>query len=245
MSLLTIDIVICTYNNANLLDQTLTSLVQQQQCKAERWSVVVIDNNSTDHTHEIVQKHIAVGSIPSLRLVRESQQGLSYARRRAVLETTGDFLAFVDDDCLLAPDWIQQVFSFCHEHPNAGAVGGKVQLLWEKTPDNNLRRFAGYLAEQHRGDKSQILPLSGPTYLVGAGLVVRRSALEASGWLDKMILKDRAGKSLTAGGDSEIVLRIRNAGYELWYNPAMQLEHYIPQHRISVDYFCRLLRGIG
>jgi hypothetical protein len=50
---------------------------------------------------------------------------------------------------------------------------------------------------------------------------------------------------LTSGGDIEIVLRIRKAGYQLWYNPAMQLQHYIPQRRMSVEYLCNLHRGFG
>jgi len=89
------------------------------------------------------------------------------------------------------------------------------------------------------------MPSKGWTHLVGAGLVLRRTALLASGWLDRMKLTGRRGKVLSAGDDSEMVLRIRNAGYELWYNPAMQLKHYISKRRVSVAYLYRLYRGFG
>ena len=240
-----INIVICTYNNAKLLDRTLSTIAKQQVDPSIEWSVLVVDNNSTDETSAVVRRIAFNSSIPGLRVVHEPQQGLSYARRRAVRESLSQLIAFVDDDCLLSPDWVQQAVSFCQSHPKAGAVGGKVQLLWEVPPDEALLQFGGYLAQQDRGDLPLQMPSSGPTYLVGAGLVLRRTPLLASGWVEKMALTGRLGLTLTAGDDSEMVLRIRNAGYEIWYNPAMQLNHYIPQRRISVDYLCRLLRGIG
>jgi hypothetical protein len=56
---------------------------------------------------------------------------------------------------------------------------------------------------------------------------------------------DRRGSALSSGGDTEIVLRIDRAGWELWYDPAMELRHFIPRHRISHQYLCRLLHGMG
>ena len=79
----------------------------------------------------------------------------------------------------------------------------------------------------------------------GAGLVIRRTALEKSGWLDKQLLNDREGKKLSAGGDSEIVLRIMNVGYELWYTPDCVLHHFIPTKRISETYLFNLMYGFG
>jgi len=242
---LSISIAICTYNNDQLLDRTLEKIALQKPNSSIEWSVLVVDNNSTDETQSIIQKYIESNQIPKLQMVREPCQGLAYARRRAIKETSSELIAFVDDDCLLSPDWVQQVWTFFREYPKAGAVGGKVKLLWEVSPDPVFLKFEGYLASQDRGDLPCQMPAIGETYLVGAGLVVRRSALLASGWLDKMILVGRKGKALAAGDDSEMVLRIRNADYELWYNPDMQLQHYIPQRRMSVDYLCRLLRGIG
>jgi hypothetical protein len=120
-----------------------------------------------------------------------------------------------------------------------------VRLLWEAPPDQILLRYEGSFARQDHGDVARQMPAAGMTYLVGAGLVLRRMPLEASGWMERGRLVGRRGNRLTAGDDSEMVLRIRNAGYELWYNPAMCLQHYIPQQRMSLTYLCRLHRGFG
>lgn len=238
--MISISIVICTYNNASLLGRTLATIEQQEIPEGLRWSALVVDNNSTDGTSETVQRYVQRELIPGLRYVLEEQQGLAYARRRAVQETDTELIAFVDDDCLLAPNWVEQAVTFCYGHPNLGAVGGKVQLLWEVTPNEIALRYASMLAEQNFGDAPHRVCSIG---LVGAGIVLRRVALIKCGWLDRMIMTGRRGNKLSAHEDTEMLLRIRNVGYELWYSPTMCLEHYIPRQRMSISYLCRLQRG--
>ncbi len=240
--MISISIVICTYNNASLLGRTLATIEQQEIPEGLRWSALVVDNNSTDGTSGTVQRYVQRELIPGLRYVLEEQLGLAYARRRAVQETDTELIAFVDDDCLLAPNWVEQAVIFCHGHPNLGAVGGRVQLLWEVTPDETMLSQAPWFAEQDYGDLPQCLPTAD---LRGAGVVLQREAVVASGWLERMIMTDRRGNVLSSHGDTEMMIRIRNAGYELWYNPAMCLEHYIPQRRMSIGYLCRLRRGVS
>jgi len=238
--MISIALAICTYNHASLLSRTLASVEQQRVNGEHMWSTLVVDNNSNDDTLDVVHRYMERGLIPKLHYVCEKHQGLGFARRRAVLHTESDFIAFVDDDCLLAPDWVEQAMVFCQGHPTIGAVGGRVQLLWEAAPDEVALRYAPMLAEQNFGDAPRSLNSVG---LVGAGIVLRHIALMESGWLDRMIMTDRRGKRLSAHGDTEMLLRIHHVGYELWYNPAMRLEHYIPRQRMSLDYLCRLQRG--
>jgi glycosyltransferase involved in cell wall biosynthesis len=240
-----ITLAICTYNNSFLLDKTLATIEQQYVDVAISWSTLVVDNNSTDDTQQLVQSYFQSGRIPGLRYVFERQQGLTHARRRAVNETKSELIAFIDDDCLLSPSWVEQAVAFCKSHPMAGAVGGIVELVWEAPPDEFLLQCKASLSAQNYGNSPTQLPSTGWTYLVGAGLVLRRTALESSGWIESGFLVDRCGSKLTSGGDIEIVLRVRKAGYELWYNPAMQLQHYIQQKRMSVEYLCHLHRGFG
>jgi glycosyltransferase involved in cell wall biosynthesis len=238
-------VAICTYNNAALLARTLHTLELQLVDRDLDWSVLVVDNNSSDETPRLVENVLSRGKIPRFSYVREEQQGLAHARRRALRETEAPLIAFVDDDCLLDADWVQQALSFYRTHPGAGAVGGRVRLHWEVTPSWLVRYYAPAYAQQDYGGSSRQLPNTGFTYLVGAGLVLRRSAIEASGWLDHMYLTDRKGQSLATGGDVEMVLRVRAAGYQLWYYPEMCIEHVIPKERISTDYIFRLMHSVG
>ncbi len=105
MSTVQIDVVICTYNRAVELDQVLNALSSQVCGPTLAWRVVVVDNASTDDAAAVVARHRAQATLPVLDYVYEGEQGLTAARRRGMLETTAPWVAFVDDDNLLAPKW--------------------------------------------------------------------------------------------------------------------------------------------
>jgi glycosyltransferase involved in cell wall biosynthesis len=238
------DIIICTYNNAVLLNRTLHMISDQAVGRSHSWSVLVIDNNCTDKTAAIVEQHIQSQKIPGLRRIVETKQGLTYARLCGVHNTPSDWIAFVDDDCLLSENWVENAIQFAASHANCGAFGGKVILDWETPPSPKLVKHSAIFAACDRGNEAKRLDQR-TFHIPGAGLVVYRPALEQSGWLDQQFLVGREGNILTAGDDSEIVLRIRNAGYELWYSPDCVLYHFIPDHRISEAYLAKVIYGMG
>jgi glycosyltransferase involved in cell wall biosynthesis len=235
-------IAICTYNQCRLLRRTLEALTRVQAPASVKWALLLIDNNSSDQTRAVADEFTT--RLP-LRYVFEGRQGLTQARRRALRETTAEWLAFLDDDCLVAPDWIDQAAVFAAARPKAGAIGGRVKLSWECPPSEFALRYQELLARQEFGDSPRRLPSTGLISLVGAGLVLRREALAATNWYEQAILSDRCGKQLTGGGDTEMILRIRNIGYEVWYNPAMVIDHIIPAARTSPEHICGLYGGAG
>ena len=234
------EVVICTYNNATMLDGVLTALARQKPAQDGRWSCLVVNNNCTDRTAEVVQKHIRTGAIPGLRSVQETSQGLTPARLCGVRSTGAQWTAFVDDDCFLEPDWIMNAMAFAGSHPEAGAFGGRVILNWEVEPPSYVRGYGYSFAEQNHGDSRR--PVA---FLAGAGLVVNRDALTKCGWINGPLLEDRVGKNLVSGGDVEIVLRISAAGYLLWYVPECKLHHQIPQSRTYPPYLRDINRNLG
>jgi GT2 family glycosyltransferase len=237
---LELDIVICTHNNAPLLERTLEALAQQKTSEDTHWRVLVVDNRCTDDTAQVVERHVRVGRIPGLRRVEESQLGLTPARVRGVRETLAPWIGYVDDDCLLRPDWVEEAAQFLREHPDCGALGGQVILDWEMPPPGYFHDFAWAYAAQYQGEEDCEVGC-----LAGAGMIVSRRALEESGWLDKQWMSDRVGKKLVSGGDVEMALRIRSAGSPLWYHPACQLQHVIPARRISSAYLNTMNAGLG
>jgi glucosyl-dolichyl phosphate glucuronosyltransferase len=236
----TLEVVICTYNNAAMLDGALARLAGQNGIDGARWSCLVVDNNCTDNTAHVVQRYIAEGKIPSLRIVSEPEQGLTPARLRGVRSSIAPWIAFVDDDCFLRPDWIANAVLFAASHPASGAFGGKVVLDWEVEPPPYARAFTYCFAEQNHGDVERRVP-----FLAGAGLVVNRTALTACGWSEGPLVADRVGKSLVSGGDVEIALRIGGSGRELWYVPQCELHHQIPARRTTLRYMVSMNRNLG
>lgn len=240
-----IELAICTHANPAPLRECLRHIELQRVPEHVRWSTLVVDNDSLAMTAPVVEEFMARGSIPGLRLVHEPQLGLSRARARAMDESKATFVAFVDDDCLLDADWVEQAVNFFVEHPRAGAVGGRVDLEWDGDASEVLRAYARAYAWQNYGSQARQAGARDLAFLVGAGLVVRRDAVDESGWRDGHLLHDRVGAALSSGGDAELVLRVRRAGYEAWYNPGMRLRHVIPPRRTTIDHLCALNVGFG
>ena len=237
---LAIDIVICTYNRASCLDAVLTTLAAQTCNDGVRWSVLVVDNASTDTTAEIVAAHRAKGLLPELRYVFEPMLGLTAARLRGARETAAPWIAFVDDDNFPDSSWLQAIARAVAVHGDAGGIGGKVILDWEVSPPGYLREFGFCYAEQDHGAADCIVDS-----LAGAGMVLSRRALRDCGWLEKPLVADRVGSKLTSGGDVEMAQRVRAAGYDLWFTPDTVLHHRIAAHRMTRRYLFRVIRELG
>jgi glycosyltransferase involved in cell wall biosynthesis len=227
-----IDVVVCTYDNALSLDRTLQALDAQQGTAEVDWDVTVVDNNCTDDTPAVIARH-------GVRSVPEPVQGLTPARVRGIRATRREWVAFVDDDCLLEPDWIARAAAVAREHPEAGGFGGVVAVDWQGGAPRHAARYGWAYAQQDHGPEAR--PVG---FLVGAGLVVRRAAIAETGWLDRQLLADRVGKRLVSGGDVEIGLRLA-ARHELWFDPRLRLRHAIDPSRGAPRHLARLVYGLG
>jgi glycosyltransferase involved in cell wall biosynthesis len=236
----TLDVIICTYNRASELDRALAALATQQGSDRLLWSVLVVDNGSKDDTAGVVEAWRIGGGIPGLRRVVELKTGLTAARRRGVRETNGSWIAFVDDDNLLAPDWIHSLAEAIAAHAEAGGFGGKIIIEWSSPRPDYLEQFGWCFAEQDYGAETREID-----NLAGAGMVLQRQALEASGWVDRPLVEDRTGSSLVSGGDVEMVQRVRGRGYKLWYLPQCKLSHRISAERMTRRHLLILNFGLG
>ena len=238
-------VAIPTYNGESRLPAVLDCLRSQVNTKHICWEIIVVDNNSTDQTAKIVQNYQANWNQDySLKYCWESQQGAAFARKRAIKEAQGQLIGFLDDDTLPNPDWVEAAYLFGQKHPGAGAYGSQIRGDYEIEPPPNFERIKAFLAITERGDepllynpKLKFLPPS-------AGLVVRKEA-----WLASVpshcILSGRVPGSMLTSEDLEVVAYIQQAGWEIWYNPTMEITHKIPGDRLTKDYLIPFIGGIG
>jgi glucosyl-dolichyl phosphate glucuronosyltransferase len=236
---ISLDIVICTYNNARGLDEVLHAISELRSPAQMDWAVLIVDNASTDATREVARAWAERGLL-RLRYVFEGEQGLTPARLRAVRETTREWIAFVDDDNLLDPGWLEAMAEAIHADPAAGSFGGRVELVWDAPPPAAVQHFGFCFAEQSLGPA----PCEVES-LVGAGMVLKREALERCGWTAEPLLADRAGRRLVSGGDAEIALRLRAAGYRLRYAPAASMRHRMSARRATRRYLLQINHALG
>lgn len=243
-------VAICTYNGENRLPDVLNRLRSQINVEQISWEIIVIDNNSNDNTAKVVQEYISTWSeVFPIKYIFEPKQGLAFARQRAINEANGTFVGFLDDDNWPTPNWVAAAYSFGQEHPKAGAYGSKIHGDFEVTPPENFSRISPFLAigggknpicytsSDYKYSYKNVLP-------PGAGIVVKKQA-----WLESvpenLFLQGRVSGLKLPGDDIEAFLHIKNAGWEIWYNPEMQISHRIPKWRLDKDYLLGLMRGIG
>jgi glycosyltransferase involved in cell wall biosynthesis len=238
-------VAIPTYNGENRLPKILERLRSQIDVDDLNWEVIVIDNNSQDKTAKVVRDYQAAWSRPwSLKYCLELEQGAAFARARAVLEAKSEWVGLLDDDNLPAPDWVRQAYAFGQVHPKAGAYASQIHGEFEVEPPANFERIAPFLGITERGQQAYLYKPGNLNLPPGAGLVVRKPA-----WCEAVpkrpVLKGRLGQSLVGGEDLEPLLHLHKAGWEIWYNPAMQTYHQIPRWRLEKDYLIKLSRGVG
>lgn len=226
-----VTVAILTYNRAKFLEQTLAGIAQQQFPR-DHYEVLVVDNNSTDHTREVVAAF--ANARPAPRHIFETTQGLDHARNRAIKEARGEIVVFADDDILVAPDWLAQLtVPLMADHPRKiGAIGGEVIPVF---PDG----LPPWVAEWHAplGFRRDTGPLDAKHSPMGANLAVPRWIFQELGPFSTAL--DRSGKNLFGGGDTELIRRIRAAGWEIWFAPGAAVKHQMPASRTTFSYAAR------
>ena len=172
---------ICTYNRCGILSEALEGVLSQQIRDGKRYEVIVVDNNSTDETRQVVESFVARGH-ENLRYVFEGRQGLSHARNAAVSAARSPILAFTDDDVRVKPDWVATIKRMLDNHPEVDCVGGKVLPHWTFAPPSWLTsEHWAPLALVDYGDQPFYVNAGNQLCLLTANMAIRKDALERIG----------------------------------------------------------------
>jgi succinoglycan biosynthesis protein ExoM len=129
-----ISVCICTYKRPELLRRVLSEVGSQETRGLFTISIVVADNDQARSGEPVVSDFVAISSIP-VRYCVEPQQGIARARNRAVENSTGNFVAFIDDDEFPTKEWLQNLFITCREYNADGVLGPVKRHFDEKPPD--------------------------------------------------------------------------------------------------------------
>ncbi len=227
-------IVVCTYNRAESLRDTLHALQALQASPGRTWEVIVVDNNSRDHTKAVVEE--VQRGWPLLRYEFEGAQGLSHARNHGIACAQGEIILFTDDDVLPEPEWLETTLDGMARH-GADACGGYIAPIWETPPPPWLtERFYGFLAVRtDRTDDYLITDASAAPY--GANMAFRKSIFAQVGMFDTN--RGRKGAVLASGEDGEMFERALAAGKKVAFLGGSRVHHKVESFRLTKRYFRR------
>jgi glucosyl-dolichyl phosphate glucuronosyltransferase len=232
-----ITVVLCTYNNCELLAKALNSLAASVLPPSVEWEVLVMDNNSTDQTRQVAQE-FSRQHPDHFRYLFEPHPGKSYALNSGVREARGEILAFLDDDVTVEPTWLQNLTSALHNGDWAGS-GGRIVLQWPASLPRWLvvkgprARFPFPAFDQGPEAKE----LVGPPF--GANMAFRKCMFEKYGGFRTDLGPSPTTEIPRPGEDTEFGRRVIAGGERLRYEPSAVVYHPVTEKRIDKEYFLR------
>lgn len=224
-------IIICTYNRADSLKKTLDALKILEVPTELSLEIIIVDNNSTDYTHTLVESYMQ--NMNNLRYAFQKEQGLSHARNMGIDLSNGDILLFTDDDVCPEHNWLKETIANMDKH-ECDACGGYIAPAWEAPPPKWLtERFYGFLAIKTDNEAYSIE--QGGNLPFGANMAFRSDVFTQLGKFDTS--RGRIGQVLASGEDGEMFERIISAGKKVMYFPSARVHHKIESFRIRKRYF--------
>lgn len=226
-----ISVVIGTYNRSIMLDRALDSLLRQKMNGSQvRYQVIVVDNNSTDGTRDVVERYITEGHA-NLEYHFEEKQGISFARNCGISNARAPIIAFTDDDVCVTKDWIASISAEFERHPEVDFVGGRILPRWKTPPPTWLNQDHWWaLSLLDQGDDAVYVDADNPLCLPTANASFRRELFDRFGGFSP----EFSGRE-----DHEFLLRLWCNGVCGLYAPGVVVTAEVQPERLKRDYHRR------
>lgn len=238
-----VSVILCTHNpRLDYLRRALDAL-KAQTLPSEQWELLLIDNASKERLAEVWD----ISWHPQARHVREGELGLTPARLRGIQESCGELLVFVDDDNVLAPDFLDKAVTIAARHPNFGVFGaGTLEPEFELQPAPELipllplltLRSISLALWSNNVKDHHCIPW-------GAGLCVTRRTtsyyLELVQQLNASDVLGRRGERLFCGEDDLFSWASVRGGQAFGLFPQLRVTHLIMAQRLNRSYMLRLI----
>lgn len=227
-----LSIIIVNYNAKSYLENCLESIYANLSAKETTFEVIVVDNNSTDDSIQMVRE-----KFPNVKLIEnERNEGFIKANNKGIIASKGEYVLSLNNDTVVLPGALEELTNFMDCHPDAGACGAKVLNSDGSIQHQCKRGFPtissalSYFLGLHKVfPKSKFFGHYLMTYLdpnqinevdslSGACLMVRREVINHVGIMDE--------DYIMYGDDLDWCYRIKKAGWKIYYVPDARIIHY-------------------
>jgi GT2 family glycosyltransferase/glycosyltransferase involved in cell wall biosynthesis len=221
-------IIICTFNRSELLMQSILAL-KDQNFPADRYEIIVVDNNSSDDTRSITESLASLSNVP-IRYLFEANQGLSYARNTGIINASHEIIIFTDDDIDADENWLLEIVNAFGES-DVACAGGPIRPVWPfEKPEWLPRSREGFLSVSEFETARINGEFSYPNYPWGANIAFRKIVFDKIGMFPTDL--GRTGKSLLSNEEIMLCQRVESAGYRIKFAPNAVIHHKIAPERL-------------
>ncbi|MFD4469416.1 glycosyltransferase family 2 protein [Rhodococcus sp. NPDC058505] len=211
MSLPSLTVVIPAFNEEDTIEATLAHVFAQADDVTE---IIVIDNNSTDRTADLV-RGLQSGQ-PALQLIREERPGVTFARNSGLDAATSEIIARLDADTLAQPGWARAVRTYFATAPDSVAAATGPLLPFDSPFRNAFAASNERLIAKTRAAAEDGLAVTGLTMAPGGNMALRKSA-----WLAiRQAISDRTD----IHDDLDLSLCLRKSKFDIAFVLGMQAE---------------------
>lgn len=252
LTMLAVTLLTCTRNGADMIRDALAAAMEQRGVEAASYEILVVDNGSTDGTPEIAAELLGRGTVP-WRCLSETREGKLNAFLRGVREARGEAIAIVDDDNIVAPDFVARVTEFFARCPTVGMIGSANTLDGVPEPDwfGPIRdRFACGTPAPIGSEVEEVSEVRVVTSFAvppGAGSCFRRTPLVEALDGGFFFMNDtfRGAKMAVTGEDTELCFLFQRLGWRFGIDRGLHVRHRIRPDRLTWPYALRLCRSTG
>ncbi|MCX6325043.1 MAG: glycosyltransferase [Bacteroidia bacterium] len=235
-----VSIIIPTYNRGKYIGITLQSFLELNYPK-NRYEIIVVNNNSTDNTEEVIQQYINNSFGVKLHYLFEPRQGVHYARNTAARMAKFELLYFTDDDMIADTELLNEIIKPFQFDSKVADVTGKVLPKWEEEPPKwILKHCNNYLLSLLNPDYDFIIADS-IRFLYSCHQAIRREVFFQVEGFNPEYTK---GKYM-GDGETGLNIKVRKLGYKFGYNGKSVIFHIIPKSRCSQAYLNRRFENNG
>lgn len=236
-----VSVAICTWNRSALLDRTLQSMHALQIPESVTWELIVVNNNCSDDTDTVLAAHARC--LPIVRLF-EARPGKSFAANLAAARAQGELLIWTDDDVLVDPLWLAEYVKAARQWPDAGYFAGPIDPHFELEPPKWIRAHLAELTGVYVIVDHGPVPheMARGQAIFGANMAFRSELARAFPLNEDL---GRIRGQLIGADDTELIERVRKAGFRGMWVPGARLRHFSPAARLTKKYVMKWYHDAG
>ena len=235
--------IVPTYNRSGLLLKCLRSIEQAVLPVNMALTVVVVDNNSTDDTAQVISSFIE-GSRLSIRRLFVAKPGKSAALNYAIAQTESDFVGFIDDDERIDSQWLQVVFNEFSQDSDLEYIGGPYLPDWEVEPADDwlTGTYPGVIGIVRRPVRTRFTREFRGMLMGGNAVIARATLLKVLPYPEEI---GKIGNKILSGEDEVIYHRLLDLKAKGMVVPELIIFHWIPANRTTREYIRQWIVGRG